>query len=209
MSFKIACPSCEAPVLIKNPDLVGTKVECPKCKYRFKVEAPATAPADPKAKGKDGKDAKDAGKDGKAPDKAADKKAAADPKKKKAAAGKNKKLVPIIVGAVALVVLIGVGVAVFGGSSKKPDPFAGLGGRGGGGGDGEEPPPEDGKKPPPKSGIPASAKNTTNLLPGQTVAIYRFNLDKVRESPISTALLDDPQIRQSFKASMGFPVEDV
>jgi hypothetical protein len=209
MSFKIACPSCEAPVLIKNPDLVGTKVECPKCKYRFKVEAPATAPADPKAKGKDGKDAKDAGKDGKAPDKAADKKAAADPKKKKAAPGKNKKLVPIIVGAVALVVLIGVGVAVFGGSSKKPDPFAGLGGRGGGGGDGEEPPPEDGKKPPPKSGIPASAKNTTNLLPGQTVAIYRFNLDKVRESPISTALLDDPQIRQSFQASMGFPVEDV
>src|SRR3954465_6687349 len=40
-SFKVQCPSCEAPVLIKNPDLVGKKVECPKCKYRFKVEAPA------------------------------------------------------------------------------------------------------------------------------------------------------------------------
>lgn len=44
-SFKVTCPSCEAQVLIKNPKLVGTKVECPKCKYRFKVEAPAEAPA--------------------------------------------------------------------------------------------------------------------------------------------------------------------
>ena len=49
-SFKVPCPSCEAPVLIKNPNLVGTKVECPKCKYRFKVEEP-TAEGDANKKG--------------------------------------------------------------------------------------------------------------------------------------------------------------
>jgi hypothetical protein len=42
-SFKQVCPSCEAPVLIKDSSLVGKKVECPKCKYRFAVESPKAA----------------------------------------------------------------------------------------------------------------------------------------------------------------------
>jgi len=88
-SFKVPCPSCEAQVLIKNPNLVGTKVECPKCKYRFKVEAPAgEAPKDDKA-------AKD--KDKKAEDKA-----------KKPAAKKNKKVLGAVLG-VAGVLLLAVG----------------------------------------------------------------------------------------------------
>src|SRR5215831_1281763 len=49
-SFKVPCPSCENPVLITNSSQVGTKVECPKCKYRFKVEEPAGGiPKDDKA----------------------------------------------------------------------------------------------------------------------------------------------------------------
>ena len=40
-SFKVVCPSCETSVTIKNPSLVGKKIDCPKCKYRFVVEAPA------------------------------------------------------------------------------------------------------------------------------------------------------------------------
>src|SRR5438477_6876729 len=39
-SFKQQCPSCETMVLIKDPKLVGKKVDCPKCKYRFVVEDP-------------------------------------------------------------------------------------------------------------------------------------------------------------------------
>ena len=39
-SFKVPCPSCETQVLIKSEKQIGTKTECPKCKYRFKVEAP-------------------------------------------------------------------------------------------------------------------------------------------------------------------------
>jgi hypothetical protein len=38
--FKQQCPSCEAMVPIKDSSLVGKKVDCPKCKYRFVVEEP-------------------------------------------------------------------------------------------------------------------------------------------------------------------------
>src|SRR5215207_3945076 len=83
-SFKVQCPSCEAQVLIKNPNLVGSKVECPKCKYRFKVEAPADEPAKDAAKA----DKKDAAK--------ADKKEkGVKEKKAKSGKGNNKKLIGI------------------------------------------------------------------------------------------------------------------
>src|SRR5436305_6838146 len=39
-SFKQQCPSCEAMVPIKDSSLVGKKIDCPKCKYRFVVEEP-------------------------------------------------------------------------------------------------------------------------------------------------------------------------
>src|SRR5262249_13566015 len=38
--FKQQCPSCEAWVPIRDMNLVGRKIDCPKCKYRFGVEAP-------------------------------------------------------------------------------------------------------------------------------------------------------------------------
>jgi hypothetical protein len=45
-SFKQQCPSCEENVLIKDAKLVGKKVDCPKCKFRFVVEEPKEEPAD-------------------------------------------------------------------------------------------------------------------------------------------------------------------
>src|SRR5262245_9749994 len=48
-SFKQQCPSCDHPVTIKDADLVGKKIDCPKCKYRFVVEEPGDASA-PKKK---------------------------------------------------------------------------------------------------------------------------------------------------------------
>ncbi len=39
-SFRQTCPSCEDRVLIKDPNLVGKKIDCPKCKYKFTVEPP-------------------------------------------------------------------------------------------------------------------------------------------------------------------------
>src|SRR5213593_3443115 len=44
-SFKQQCPSCDHPVTIKDADLVGKKIDCPKCKYRFVVEEPGDEPA--------------------------------------------------------------------------------------------------------------------------------------------------------------------
>src|SRR5947208_9821902 len=54
-SFKQQCPSCEAMVPIRDPSLIGRKIDCPKCKYRFVVEEPADsvddeAPAKPAKK---------------------------------------------------------------------------------------------------------------------------------------------------------------
>ena len=40
-SFKQECPSCEAMVPIRDPGLIGRKIDCPKCKFRFVVEEPA------------------------------------------------------------------------------------------------------------------------------------------------------------------------
>src|SRR5437870_4547659 len=41
VAFKQQCPSCEALVPVKDTGMVGKKIDCPKCKYRFVVEAPA------------------------------------------------------------------------------------------------------------------------------------------------------------------------
>src|SRR5438128_1919733 len=45
-AFKIQCPSCEAMVTIRDDNLIGKKVACPKCKYRFVVEKPEEEAAD-------------------------------------------------------------------------------------------------------------------------------------------------------------------
>src|SRR5262249_15692054 len=51
-SFSVPCPSCEAKVPIRDPKLIGRKIDCPKCKYRFVVEEPAEqADADEEAGG--------------------------------------------------------------------------------------------------------------------------------------------------------------
>ena len=45
------CPSCDAGVAVKAA-LVGKKIECPKCKFRFVVPAPAGKAEPNSAKGK-------------------------------------------------------------------------------------------------------------------------------------------------------------
>src|SRR5919199_308592 len=55
-SFKQQCPSCETMVPIRDPSLIGRKIDCPKCKYRFVVEEPADEEPDEES-GKGGKKA--------------------------------------------------------------------------------------------------------------------------------------------------------
>lgn len=184
-SFKVPCPSCENAVLIKNPNLVGTKIECPKCKYRFKVEEPSGEA--------------DAGKGGKV---------------KKAGDGKKSKSKALGIGlGVAAVLLLAVGgYMLFGGSGDKPSSTGSIGNTGsgnvggGGGGTGEPDPDAPKPKPKPKSGLPFSDKDVTNLLPGQSVAVYRFNLERMRLSPFFTAMFDQA-MTDLFRTSMGFSPE--
>jgi len=201
-SFKVPCLSCEHPVLIKDPKLIGTKVECPKCKYRFKVEEPAGGIPTEDAKSSKAKKPVDDGDDA--------------GKKKK----KSKKVVAIVVGVLAVGVLAAVGFAVMGGGDKKP-PVSG-GPKGGGSGVGstgsntinptQDPNEDTNKKDTPKelirkNSLPMSDKEPSNLLPAQTVSLYRFDLDKLRQMPINT--LFDPLMLGMFKDSFGFDAEDV
>ncbi len=200
-SFKVPCPSCEHQVLITNPNLVGTKVECPKCKYRFKVDEPAGGIPKDEPKAEKGKKKAEAAKSG------------GDAKKKG-----SKKLVAVVVGVLAVVVLAVVGFAMMGGDSKPKSSGGGYAG-GGVGSNPVTPGPEDGKgdgttdpgkgTETPKKVNPnrPSDKETTNLLPAQTVALYRFDIDKVRQTPLGGMF--DKVMLGMFQSSFGFAVSDV
>jgi hypothetical protein len=198
-SFKVPCPSCEHQVSIKSDSLIGTKVECPKCKYRFKVEEPA------------GGVPKDA-------EKADKKKSTPDGAKKK----QSKKTVAVVVGVLAVGVLGAVGYAVVGGG-KTPTPVpkntipknnnpGNAGANTGNGSDTGDS--EDGKGKDnntgdlkPKTTVPVSTKETSNLLHGQTAALYRLDIDKIRQTP--TTILFDRAMLDMFRASLGLSIEQV
>ena len=143
VKFKQECPSCEALVPISDNSLVGKKIDCPKCKFRFKVEAPKDKEEEKKdAKPANGKPANGKGVTKTPPAKTAPagkggkpgKKAKADddedddaPKKKKKGGSSMTLILGIGVGLVAVVGLI-VGVFCFlpsggsgnGGAAKVP-----------------------------------------------------------------------------------------
>ncbi|MBX9584403.1 MAG: zinc-ribbon domain-containing protein, partial [Gemmataceae bacterium] len=203
-TVRVTCPSCEATVLLKDEKLLGAKVECPKCKYRFKAEAaeqPAAAPAPaPVETGDKKKDKK--GKD----------KAPAEGKK-----GKKKLLIGVGVGVAALVLLAVGGFVLFGGDDKKPAPPApaprttasntpaqGSAATAAGGADegGTAEGKEDAPKAPAAAPVARSDKDPTNLLPNDTVAVYRVDLDRLRVSPIGQPFLDGAML-DLFRSSTG------
>src|SRR5579875_823783 len=107
-SFKQQCPSCEAMVPIRDPKLIGRKIDCPKCKYRFVVEEPAEEVEEeveeeaPAKAGKGGATKTSAG--GKAPAKRRpddDQDIESKPKKKQGSSGTL--VVGIVLGAVAII----------------------------------------------------------------------------------------------------------
>jgi hypothetical protein len=130
-SFKQQCPSCEAMVPIKDPSLVGRKIDCPKCKYRFKVEEPPEieeeedeAPRSDKGaitKGKPGDSAK--GKPAKAAPRRDDEDDEDRPKKKKKAGSSATMMIVGSVLALVAVCVLGVcGWLLIGGSDDPPKP---------------------------------------------------------------------------------------
>lgn len=198
-SFKVPCPSCESLVLIKNPNLVGTKVECPKCKYRFKVEEPKGDATGEEPKKKD---------DGK------DKKKGKQPPNKKVLAG-------VVIGVVAVAVLAGVGYMILGGGGKgkpvvspNPTPYAGTPNTGDNENKSDEEKEKEAKEKEKKkdSGkgerIPAGVKAITNLMHPDTVGVFRFDLGRIGDSALGPQLFD-VNTAKLFHKSMGFDIGEV
>jgi hypothetical protein len=116
--FTTNCPSCDAGVAVKAA-LVGKKIECPKCKFRFVVPAPGgggVADDTPKAKGGKPKGEPKAAKgdDAKADPKGGKEKSKGKKEKKEAKGGGNGKvIVGAIVGVIALVGLAFGAILIF------------------------------------------------------------------------------------------------
>ena len=207
--YTVQCESCEADVTLKT-SAAGTKVDCPKCKYRFVApRAPAAADDPPPAKG---------GKDGA-------KKSAVKKGKKKA--GNPTVMIGGLLGVLAVAVLAAGGYVLFGGdgddspprnaSNNRPNHFAtgpddddpddGTPGTDPGTTPGVTGPgPEPGPPPivPPR---PASALlEPTNLLPGEATAILRVNVPRFAETPFFGGVFDS-RTRDLFRSSMGFEVD--
>src|SRR6266851_3731809 len=167
-SFKQQCPSCEAWVPIRDPNLIGRKIDCPKCKYRFVVEDPGTEADDEEeteSSGKkpgrdigakraaDGKGTAVKGKGGPRRRDEDDDKGAR--RKKKAGGGSTKLILGVGLGVVAVGILAVVAVFIFMNNDKAPtpgpsSPVAARPPERGGPGEAApgEPPPDEGEKPP-------------------------------------------------------------
>ena len=200
--FRVTCPSCDNPVVVKDPALAGTKVECPKCKYRFKAEAPKDE--EPAAKGGKGKPAKGKGAD--------------EGGKKKPAKGKSNRKVVIgaVLGVLAIALLAVGAVTILGGGDKeKPAPAkpafrpqqpVASATSNTGTPEPKDAPPKPKDVPPPAAALARSDKDPTNLLPSDTRAVARFDLPKLRRGPLYP-LVADPTILAVFRTSMGFDAD--
>lgn len=228
-SFKQPCPSCEAMVPIRDPKLIGRKIDCPKCKYRFVVEEPAEEVEDveeveeaPAKKGKAGATdiTNEKPTNGKAGKGAVQRRADDDedveeaPKKKKSG-GSPMLIVGISLAAVAVIALAVGGYFLFSGKSDdkpKGGGSANVNPGNTGAGDTKDTgsevaqTPKDDDKPKPKQ------EDVTNLLPNDTHAVLNLPLDHLLgNSKINQALVKTPGAfhEGSFQRVWGVPPGDV
>ena len=221
-SFKQECPSCEAMVPIRDPGLIGRKIDCPKCKFRFVVAEPPDieeedeAPA-PKKKGDTKITNKPADKGvakagAKGPSKTNPKKRLdgdEDAPKKKALGGS-----PVLLfgGLLALAAVVGIGITLyFMLSDDKKDANAGTKPpvTQPGGTDGDTPPAGPGGDTPPAGPV---LGNVTNFLPNDTQVVISYPMDRTLASTLQVEGFDDRDggfSAERFKANMGFAPDEV
>lgn len=245
--FTTNCPSCDAGVAVKAA-LVGKKIECPKCKFRFVVPAPAGEAEPASAKGKADKPAKggDSAKTNPAVKEKSGKKGKDKEKEKKG--GNGKVIVGAIVGVVALVGLAVGAILIFGklngdgGSAKAPttrQQQPNDNGPGpntppippGNGGDPMDPggmtdpkPPEGTDPKPPEGGnntptpTPKPPKRPgkftgveiTNLLPGDTTAVFHARMDDLdRNARTLRNVVFDKVTTDLFVRAMNFKPDQI
>lgn len=168
--IKQQCPSCGGQITIKAT-LVGKKIDCPKCKFRFIVEGDDGAEEDVKTSKKSAVASKKAGKNGAAPGKSKgrprdDEDDDEEPrfKKKGAKEGSNKALLILAGVGVLLVVVVGIIIVVVATSS--------------GGGGGPTQPSGSGVAKGPGSGAPSQPTQTPEQAMSELVGKLENAADK-------------------------------
>jgi len=224
-SFKQQCPSCEAMVPIRDPKLIGRKIDCPKCKYRFIVEEPVDEVDEvdeveeaPAKKGKSGSAAitnkkPASGKAGKAapkrrPDDDEDEDEA--PPKKKASGGSGMLIVGIGLAAIAVVALAVGAVFLFtgDGSDNKPSGSSSSNVPVGGPAEIKQ---KDNTQPVKDEPKPRQA-DVTNLLPNDTQVVLNLPLEQLfGNAKVNQALLRTPGgfHEAAFQRTWGFSPREV
>src|SRR6266851_4206820 len=188
-SFKQQCPSCEAMVPIRDPGLIGRKIDCPKCKYRFVVEDPGSGEAAeaPEKNGPTGiaKDKKPA--NGKAAP-TTERRGEGKEKPAKKKSGPSLLYAGIGLGGLALVAVVaGICYFAFGGDSsttntKTKPPTSGSGNK-------DDTAKDDEKK----DDKPAIfLTDVTNYLPNDSQAVISINGEKALGSSLRKAALGTP-----------------
>jgi hypothetical protein len=190
---------------IRDDSLIGKKIDCPKCKYRFVVEEPEEDPElDEAEETTDTKKAKGGAKkkDGKGPDK----------KKEKS----NKMVLVLGLAGAAVLLLIVAGVLIFGGvlggKEEKQAATPPRSGRTPGGGsqakvDPEENPNKEVKKDDPNKPVDL----VSNLLPNDSEVVINFSPQDILKSPVGKPAFETPGAFQKkmFQDNFGLPIENL
>src|SRR6266481_2068761 len=212
-SFKQQCPSCENMVTIRDESLIGQKIDCPKCKYRFVVEEPVDEEEDFEDESKPEKKSKPAKGKKRARDDDEDR-----PRKKES--GSKKLVLGLAIGGAALVLLAVAAVLIFmnmGSTDKKPSAGTPPGRAPGGSSaaaqntqDDDTPKKEEGEE---KKAAPAkiTSETATNLLPNDTEAVVNLMPQEILGSPLGKTAFDTPSAfqRGQFQSAFGFSLDDL
>ncbi len=230
VKFNVDCPSCAADLVIRSSAAVGRKMECPKCKYRFVVPQP---PADEEAEEPAAEAAPDKGKGKKKKEKAKAGNSKAligvvlgvlvlgglgfaayqiwggdDTPVAKTPANGNSNTPsgptpggPMPGGEGPG----GEGPGTVGPGGEGPGPV-GPGGANPNGPNGNPPPVPP--KPPKRRPVDPNSKDITNLLPGETQAVWHGRIDDLARTPVFQSLFNG-DIKVKFKEAMRFELSEV
>jgi hypothetical protein len=238
-SFKQQCPSCEALVPIRDANLIGRKIDCPKCKYRFTVEDPGTEADDSevsetpqKAGRNEGNGKGTAAKTKGGPRRRPDEDDADDGAEKSKSAGGSSTVILIGIAALVAVVILGVvAYLIFSDSSSNKNSSASTGSGGGPAGfpapSGPGPggpgvglttiEPSQGDKgdtkteTPPPSVSSGSLELVTNMLPGETEGVTTFRLDQLQRTALGRTIFNMPGAfrNDALAKRLGIPIGDI
>jgi Protein of unknown function (DUF1559) len=214
--FKQQCPSCEAMVPIRDTKLIGRKIDCPKCKYRFLVEEPQDSEEEDaeepqpvgKARRAEGDKGRAKGKGGKGPRRGRDDEDEGPPPKAKGGVN-TKVLLGAGLGALALVVLAVVGIwfAMSGGDGKSTSNQRAAASN-----------PVSTSSDQTKEEKPVAAAATalpaeflTNLLPPDTEGVCTIHVKSLLGTALGRAIFDTPGGFRAVSLSrrLGVPVDDL